>query len=134
MLLVWCSRIVCLLVHIVTCKLCLQGTNVHFYTKGALAKDQANVRLHTKGLLARVQANVHLHTKGALAKDQANVHFHTRGQAKFHFHIKGAMELARGPVDVRPHSRGDLGWSHSHFSVGDFGLRSGHQLGAWWQQ
>ena len=103
--------------------------SIHPYIKGALARarDQANdhfilqasVHLHTKG--ARAQTNVHLYIKGALARarDQANDHFIL--QPKFHLQTKGAMELARDRVDVRPHSREDLGWGHSHFSVGDFG-------------
>ena len=41
-------------------------------------------------------------------RDQVNVYFHIGDQAKFCFHTKGVMEVARGPVDVRPHSRGDI--------------------------
>ena len=52
--------------------------------------------------------------------------------SKLQFHTKGVMELARGPS--APNNRRDLGWGHRHFSVGYFGLKSGHPPGAWWQQ
>ena len=111
--------------------------NVQHHTKGALARAReqvnkkaargrllAHVCLHTKARARDDQAKFHLYTKGALARDQL--------QAKSQLYTKGA--LARDQVDVRPHSREDLGWGHSHFSVGDFGLQSDPQLGTWWQQ
>ena len=106
--------------------------NVRHHAKGALARAREQVNKPARANIRWARTNIHPHKKGARGRLLAHVCLHTKArarddQAKFHLYTKGA--LARDRVDVRPHSRED-----SHFSVGDFGLQSDPQLGAWWQQ
>ena len=96
--------------------------------QGTSKQKPAKLPFHKKGARERARlllADIHLHIKGSLGRGRDHLQ---NDQANFQLHTKRV--LARNRVDVRPHSREDLGWGHSHFLVGGFGLRSDPPTGS----